>query len=243
MPLGEHLRELRKRLVLALAGIVVGAVGGWFLFDPLYAQMVAPLEGIGTLNFPTVGQGFNLRVVVALFLGVFLTSPWWIGQLWVFVAPGLTRKERLYSLSFILVGAMLFVGGGLLAWWILPRAIQILTGFTPEHAENLLVATEYFSFFMKIVLFFGVAFLLPLIMVGMNFLGVVSARTLLRGWRWAVLIAFTFTAIANPLPDAWSMIVMGTAITSLFFLAVGICFLREAILRRRSREPAVDEAP
>lgn len=241
MPLGDHLRELRKRLMLAAAGILVGAVGGWFLYPPLFASMVAPLEAIGNLNFTTVGQAFDLRIQVALFLGLFLTSPWWIGQLWLFVTPGLTRTERVYSLSFILAGAVLFVGGGALAWWILPHAVQILTSFTPEQALNLLDARTYFAFFMRVILVFGVAFLLPLAMVGLNFLGVVRARTYLGAWRWAVLLAFTFTAVANPLPDAWSMIIMGGAISLLFFLAVGVCFLhdRRADKRRAAHDAAL----
>ncbi|GAA3512219.1 twin-arginine translocase subunit TatC [Georgenia daeguensis] len=239
MPLGDHLRELRKRLMLAAAGILVGAVGGWFLYPPLFSSMVAPLEAIGNLNFTTVGQAFDLRIQVALFLGLFLTSPWWIGQLWMFVTPGLTKKERVYSLSFIGAGALLFVGGGALAWWILPHAVQILTSFTPTQALNLLDARTYFAFFMRVILVFGVAFLLPLAMVGLNFLGVVRARTYLQGWRWAVLAAFAFTAVANPLPDAWSMIIMGGAISLLFFLAVGVCFLHD---RRADKRRAAHDA-
>lgn len=239
MPLGAHLRELRKRIVLIMAGIALGTVGGWFLFDPLYDQMTVPLEGIGSITITRVGQGFNLRLMVSALLGLFLTTPWWIGQIWAFIAPGLRRKEKLYSLCFIVAGSILFVGGGTLAWWILPRAISILLGFAPEMSENLLDASYYFSFFLKITIFFGVAFLLPLFMVGLNFLGIISARAMLRGWRWAVLVSFTFTAMANPLPDAWSMIVMGSAITALFFLAIGISFVREWIIGKR--RPPEDE--
>lgn len=239
MPLGAHLRELRKRIVLILAGIALGTVGGWFLFDPLYDQMTAPLDGIGSVTITRVGQGFNLRLMVSALLGLFLTTPWWISQMWAFIAPGLRRKEKLYSLCFIFAGSVLFIGGGMLAWWILPRAIRILLGFAPEMSANLLDASYYFSFFLKITLFFGVAFLLPLFMVGLNFLGIISARAMLRGWRWAVLVSFTFTAMANPLPDAWSMIIMGSALTALFFLAIGIAFVREWIIGKKS--PSDDE--
>lgn len=239
MPLGAHLRELRKRMVLIFIGVALGTVGGWFLFDPLYDQMTAPLDDIGSITITRVGQGFNLRLMVSALLGVFLTTPWWFGQIWAFIAPGLKRKEKLYSAAFIAAGSILFVGGGMLAWWILPRAIRILLGFAPEMSENLLDASYYFSFFLKITIFFGVAFLLPLFMVGLNFLGIISASAMLRGWRWAVLVSFTFTAMANPLPDAWSMIVMGSAITALFFLAIGIAFIREWIIGKRP--PPEDE--
>ncbi|MFC7406710.1 twin-arginine translocase subunit TatC [Georgenia alba] len=233
MPLGDHLRELRKRIMLAAAGIVAAAVGGWFLYTPLVRELQAPLEDVGVLNFTTVGQAFDLRIQVALFLGLFLASPWWIGQVWMFVAPGLTRMEKVYSLAFMFAGAALFVGGGALAWWVLPHAIEMLTSLTPENAQNFLEARMYFSFYMKVTVVFGIAFLLPELMVGLNFLGVVRGRVFLKAWRWAVIAAFAFTAIANPLPDVWSMIIMGGAISALYFLAVGVCFLRDRYTDRR----------
>ena len=248
MPLGDHLRELRRRLVWAVLGILVGAVGAWFLYEPVLSAMMAPLEKISEqgqqagLNFGTVGSAFDLKMQVALFLGLFISSPWWITQLWMFITPGLTKKERLYSVSFILAGALLFVAGGALGWLVLPRAVQVLTSFTPGDALNLMDARTYLGFFMRVVITFGVAFLVPLIMVGINFLGLVSARTYLKGWRWAVLAGFVFAAFANPLPDAWSMIAMALVICSLYFLALGVCFLRDRHVARRRRAAAAAEA-
>ncbi|WP_345216369.1 twin-arginine translocase subunit TatC [Georgenia halophila] len=246
MPLGQHLRELRKRIMLAGAGIVVGAIGGWILYPLLFEQIAAPVNHVGgDLNFTTVGQAFDLQIQVALLLGVFLSCPWWIAQLWMFVTPGLTRSERLYSMAFAGAGALLFVGGGALAWWVLPHAVEMLASFTPEGGANLFTAREYFAFFTKVILFFGVAFLLPEAMVGLNFLGVVRAATFLQAWRWAVVAAFAFTAIANPLPDVWSMIIMGGSLSALFFLAVGVCFLHDRGADRRkataTAETAADE--
>jgi sec-independent protein translocase protein TatC len=247
MPLGDHLRELRRRIMWAALGILVGAVVGWLLYDPLLGAMTAPLRTItqegreAALNFGTVGLAFDLKIQVSLFLGLFLSSPWWIAQLWMFVTPGLTRMERVYSLSFILAGAILFVAGGAMAWWILPHAVDMLTSFTPSMALNLMDARTYFSFFMRVILAFGCAFLLPVLMVGLNFLGVVSGRTYLKAWRWAVLGAFVFAAFANPLPDAWSMIAMATPICALYFGAVGISFLRDRrVAKRRAADAAAD---
>ncbi|UNX53192.1 twin-arginine translocase subunit TatC [Georgenia sp. TF02-10] len=241
MPLREHLRELRRRILWAALGLLVGAVVGWVVYDPIVVAMQAPLEVIASrgrlaqLNFGTVGSAFDLKIQVALFLGVFLSSPWWIGQLWMFVVPGLTRKERLYSLSFILAGAVLFVAGGALAWWVLPHAVQMLTAFTPDLAVNLLDARTYYTFFMRVILAFGLGFLLPLVMVGLNFLGVVAGRTYLKAWRWAVIGCFVFTAVVNPLPDAWSMIAMGVPLCGMYFAAVGISLLRDRRVARRRR--------
>lgn len=249
MPLGDHLRELRRRLVWAALGIVVGAVAGWFLYDPIVAMMTAPLEEISGegaqagLNFGTIGSAFDLKMQVALFLGLFLSSPWWIGQLWMFITPGLTRKERTYSLSFVLAGAVLFLAGGTLAWFVLPRAVAVLTSFTPDSGLNLMSAREYFVFFMRVILAFGVAFLVPLLLVGLNFLGILPGRTLLKGWRWAVLIGFTFAAFANPLPDAWSMIALALPMCALYFMAVGVAFLRDrSVAKRKAAQAAADAA-
>lgn len=250
MPLGDHLRELRRRLVWAALGIVVGAVAGWLLYDPVVAMMTAPLGHIADdqdvaagLNFGTVGSAFDLKMQVSVFLGLFLSSPWWIGQLWMFITPGLTRTERVYSLSFVLAGAVLFLAGGTLAWLVLPRAVEVLTSFTPDSGLNLLSAREYFVFFMRVILAFGVAFLVPLLLVGLNFLGILPARTLLKGWRWAVLVAFVFAAFANPLPDAWSMVALALPMCALYFVAVGIGFLRDRrVARRKAAQAATDAA-
>jgi sec-independent protein translocase protein TatC len=161
----------------------------------------------------------------------------------MFVTPGLTRKERLYSLSFILSGAVLFIAGGALAWWVLPHAVEALTSFTPASALNLMDARTYFNFFMRVILVFGVAFLVPVIMVGVNFLGVVSGRTYLKAWRWAIIGAFFFAAFANPLPDAWSMIALALPICFLFFGAVGVSMLRDRrVAKRRAAAAAADAA-
>lgn len=245
MPLGEHLRELRRRLLWAALGLLVGAVVGWFLYDPVFDAMAQPLRGLeergqnAAINFGTIGSAFDMKMKISVFIGVFVSSPWWIGQIWAFLAPGLTRREKLYTLSFVGTGALLFLAGGTLAWFVLPNAVHVLTAFTPDSALNLMDARTYFSFFMRVILVFGAAFLLPLVMVGMNFLGLVTGRSLLTGWRWAVLLAFTFTAFANPLPDAWSMIAMALPICGLYFAAVGVALLHD---RRKARRLARENA-
>jgi len=238
MPLADHLRELRRRFLLAVAGVVVGAVAGWFLYPSFFAAMNAPMEAIAArgqgaaINFGTVGSAFDMRIRVSFFIGLFLSSPWWVWQLFAFVSPGLTRRERRSAVGFGLTGAVLFVAGGALGWLVLPNAVTVLTAFTPEGAVNLIDAPTYLSFFTRVMLVFGVAFLLPVVMVALNVLGLVSGRTLLNGWRWWVLTAFLFAAVANPLPDAWSMIAMALPICALFFGAIGIALWND---RRRAR--------
>lgn len=238
MPLADHLRELRRRFLLAALGIVVGAVAGWFLYPWFFAAINAPMEAIAdrgqgaAINFGTVGGAFDMRIRLSLFIGLFVSSPWWVWQLFAFVSPGLTRKERRSTVGFGMAGAVLFVAGGALGWLVLPNAVTVLTAFTPDDAVNLIDARTYLSFFTRVMLVFGVAFLVPVVMVALNSAGVVTGRSLLKGWRWLVLCAFLFAAVANPLPDAWSMIAMALPICALFFGAIGIAMWND---RRRAR--------
>ncbi|MDM8083878.1 twin-arginine translocase subunit TatC [Cellulomonas cellasea] len=234
MPLREHLRELRKRLFLAACGLVVGAVAGWLVFDPVFHALQEPLlnaaaerGATASVNFGGLATAFDMRIKISLFLGAILTSPWWLFQLWAFVTPGLTRRERGYAIGFVGAAAPLFLAGSYLAWTTMPTAVRVLTDFIPQEATNLVDAQTYLSFVMRFVLAFGVAFVLPVIMVAVNLAGLVRASTWAKGWRWAVLLAFVFAAVMTPTPDAITMVVMALPICALYFIALGICLLND----------------
>lgn len=243
MPLAQHLRELRNRLLYAFLGIAIASIAGWFLYDPLVALMVEPLEGIrergGTadLNLGTVGIAFELQMKMSLFIGMFISSPWWILQGWLFIAPALRRKEKMMALSFTGAGAIFFLMGGMLGWYILPRAVLILTGFAPDFAVNLFDARSYYRFFMQIIGAFGVSFLLPVIMVGINFIGLIRGKSFLKGWRWAVIGVALFSALVNPLPDAWSMIAIMFPMLFFYFAASGLCIWHD---KRKEKRQATE---
>lgn len=246
MPLRDHIRELRNRVMLAVAGVGLGAVAGWFWYPQVFAALQAPLAGVThdgdqliALNFGGVATPLDMQIKVALFAGVLLTSPWWIYQLWAFVTPGLTRTERRYTLGFLAAAVPLFAVGAGLAWWVLPKAVQLLVGLTPRQAVNVIDAQVYLGFVMRMVLAFGLAFLLPVVMVALNSLGLVRARTWLAGWRWAVLLVFVFAAVATPTADAISMFAIGLPMCGLYFGAVGVCALTD---RRRAAREAAREA-
>ena len=240
MPLREHLLELRRRLMLASAAILLAAVGGWFLYDPVIASLQEPLLAIEdrdlvALNFAGIATAFDMKVKVSLFLGVLLASPWWLLQLWLFVTPGLTSKERRTAVAFVAAAVPLFLAGAYLAWRVLPNAVGLLLEVTPAQGANLVDAQMYLSFVMQVILIFGVAFVLPVVMVALNLAGLVRADTWLRGWRWAVVIVFTFAAFATPTPDAITMVVLALPMCGLYFAAVGVCRLQD---RRRDRRRA-----
>ncbi len=240
MPLREHLLEIRKRLFLVSCGLVAGAILGWFLYQPLLDALQAPLEKAAAeqgkvinLNFSGMATALDMKIKVSLFLGVIVSCPWWLYQLWAFITPGLTSKERRYAMGFLGASVPLFLGGAFLAWWVLPHAVDILAGFVPEGATNLTDAQGYLSFVMRLVLAFGLAFVLPVVLVALNFAGLVRAKALFAGWRWAVLIAFVFAAVMTPTPDALTMILVALPICLLYFGAVGIAFLRDRSTDKR----------
>lgn len=234
MALREHLLELRKRLFLAACGLVAGALVGWFLYEPLLDALQAPLQQAAeeqgkviSLNFSGMASALDMKVKVSLFLGVLVSCPWWLYQLWAFITPGLTSKERHYAFGFLGASVPLFLGGALLAWWVLPHAVGILAGFVPDDATNLADAQGYLSFVMRLVLAFGLAFVMPVILVVLNFAGMMRASTMVRGWRWAVLLAFVFAAVMTPTPDALTMIFVALPICGLYFGALGISYLHD----------------
>ncbi|WP_028046362.1 twin-arginine translocase subunit TatC [Cellulomonas sp. URHE0023] len=240
MPLRAHLVELRHRLFLAVLGLLVGAVIGWFLYTPVFEALQQPVNDVAaergeliTLNFAGLATALDMQVKVAFFLGVLISSPWWIYQLWAFVTPGLTRKERGYAYAFVGAAVPLFLAGAALAWWALPNAVRLLIDFTPQGATNITDAQTYLSFVMRLVLAFGLAFLLPVLMVALNFAGLVSAGAWRRGWRWAILVAFVFAAVMTPTPDAITMIMVALPICGLYFVALGVCALHDRRVNKR----------
>ncbi|AEI12262.1 MULTISPECIES: twin-arginine translocase subunit TatC [Cellulomonas] len=240
MPLRAHLLELRKRLFLAAVGLVLGAVLGWFLYEPVFELLQQPLLDVAedraaviSLNFAGVATSFDVKIKVSLFLGVFVSSPWWLYQLWAFVTPGLTRKERRYAVGFLATAVPLFAAGAALAFWALPNAVRLLTEFIPEGATGIIDAQTYLSFVMRLLLAFGLAFLLPVLMVALNFAGIGRADTWRRGWRWAVVVAFTFSAVMTPTPDALTMIIVALPICGLYFVALGVCTLHDRRVDKR----------
>ncbi|MDO4887714.1 MAG: twin-arginine translocase subunit TatC [Actinomycetaceae bacterium] len=231
MPIPDHLRELRARFLLAAAGVGLGAIGGWFVCDPVLDFIQAPLARVADartqINFQTIGAALDLRITLCLWIGFIVTCPWWIYQIWAFISPGLRRREKAYALSFGLAGIALFAAGAGTGVWLAPRAVDILQSFVPDGAASLLHADAYIQFYMRLVVAFGLSFLLPEVLVALNFLRLLSSRAMLRGWRWATVIAFGFAAVANPLPSPWPMVVQGLVLVALYLAAVAISWVNE----------------
>lgn len=240
MPLREHLTELRNRLFLSLAGIVVGAVIGWFLFSPAFEALQRPLldvaerqDALVSVNFSGLATALDMRFKVSFFLGLILSSPWWLYQLWAYIAPGLTGKEKRYTVGFVAAAVPLFLGGIGAGWLIFPHAVEILTEFRPDGTQQLLDAEMYLTFAMRLLVAFGLAFVFPVVMVALTWVGIVPWGAWLKAWRWAVLLIFVFAAVMTPTPDAVTMIAMAIPMCGLYFGAIGIGALRA---KRRVKE-------
>lgn len=247
MSIGDHLRELRDRLIVCAIAIVIGAVIGWVVYKPVYNLLTLPITAANanganlSVNFGTILSSFDLRMRMSIWTGVLLTSPVWIFEFFAYVGPGMTRREKGYTAVFGIVGMILFLSGCALGMWIMPHAVQILTGFIPNwgSSSGVIDSSVYLSFYLRLVLVFGVAFLLPEVLVALNRLGLMKGTTMLKGWRWAVVGIFAFMAFANPLPDPWSMILMALPITGLYFLACGLSIHHDkAVAKRRAKEDA-----
>lgn len=233
MPLREHLAELRNRILLSALGVAVGAVGGWFLFTPTFEKLQQPLLDVAAkdnalvaVNFSGIASALDLRLKVALFLGMIISSPWWLYQLWAYIAPGLTGKEKRYTVGFVASAVPLFLAGIAVAWAMFPRAVTLLVAFRPNGSEQLLDAEMYLTFAMRLLVAFGLAFVFPVVMVALTWVGIVPWRVWLKGWRWAVLLIFVFAAAMTPTPDAITMTVMAIPMCAMYFGAIGIGALR-----------------
>lgn len=240
MTLGGHLREARRRLALAALAIVVGLVVGLVCYEPVFQFLQQPMlqilddsDRLVAVNFAGLGSAFTVQLKVALFVGLVASAPFWLYQLWAFVRPGLLPRERGGALIFFAAAVPLFLLGVLCAWFALPPAVEVLTGFAPDFTATIVNAEVYFDFVLRMVTAFGLAFLLPIVMIGLSIMGVVASATWLRGWRWAVLLSFLFAALASPSGDVLTMTALAAPICLLYFSAVLVCRLWEWHLVRR----------
>jgi len=204
MSLAAHLLELRNRLFISAAAIVVGMVVGWILTDLFVweaiqepVQRVAEARGDDVetaIVFPTIASAFDLRLQIAFTLGIVISAPVWLYQIFAFLVPGLNQRERKFTLGFFLSAIPLFFAGCAAGWFVLPNIVKLLTSFVPEGAMSLLTAREYIDFVLKLVLAIGIAFVVPVFIVLLNFAGVLSAASIIKSWRVAILVIVLFTA-------------------------------------------------
>jgi sec-independent protein translocase protein TatC len=200
--------------------------------------------GAGTNTIATingVGGPLLLQLKLSGLAAVVATSPYWLYQIWAFIVPGLHPNEKKWSLLFALIAGPLFVAGVTVGYYVLPKGLQVLIGFTPADLTNLVEFGEYFSFMTRMLLVFGVAFEIPLFVVLLNLAGVVSGKTLGTYRPWIVVGTFIFAAVATPSTDPFSMLMLAIPMTLLFALSEVIARLVDRRRGRVSYDAFVDD--
>jgi sec-independent protein translocase protein TatC len=243
MSLIEHLRELRSRLFKASVAIVIGTVAAWGFYPQIFDLLSQPVNVIVEqaqsngrdvrLVLGGVADAFVLQIKVSVVTSMLVTSPIWIYQLWRFITPGLYRKEKLRAYLFASVATPLFVSGAVLAYIFLPIGLQLLFGFTPLGVGNYVPVDRYLSFFLRMVLVFGISFLTPLFIVMLNIFDMLEAKAITSRWRLVVLITFAFSAIATPTGDPVNMTLLAAPVLLLISVATFIAWLND---KRRARK-------
>lgn len=240
MPLRTHVRELRQRATRATAAVVIGVIAGFALSGNILDIVRVPIEQIAatrdaSLNYTSITGAFDLRLRVALIAGLALSSPVWIAEIFGFVAPGLTRREKRYMFGFFAAALPLFLVGGAFGLALFPHMVELLSSFAAAEDSTVLDASMYVDFVLKIVVICGIAFVAPALLVLLNTLGILPARAIARSWRWVIVAIVLFSAIATPAADILSMFVVAVPLVALFAAAWAVAALHDRLGARRSR--------
>ena len=250
MPLMDHIRELRNRVVKMALALIAGMIVGFIFFEPVWRVIERPLcsteirghSGCDTLGVNMLAldgplDPFSLRVKVAFIVAVILSSPVWLYQIWAFIAPGLYAREKRWGYIFIGVAIPLFAAGVTLAYFSLGRSMHYLLGLTPGGVANIIQVDQYMSFVMTMMLAFGIAFEVPLLIVMLNMAGILTHERF-RKWRRVLIFAvFLVAGIANPSPDPMTMLILGGICAAMVEAAEFVVWSNDRRRARRHPDP------
>ncbi len=245
MPLIDHIRELRNRIVKMALGLGAGMIVGFIFFNPVWRLIERPLcsasirgytgckqLGVNELALDGPIDPFYLRVKVAVIVGVIVSSPVWLYQIWAFIAPGLYAREKRWSYIFLGTAVPLFLAGNLLAYWSLGRSMHYLLGLAPAGVANIVEVDQYMSFVMTMLVAFGIAFEVPLLIVMLNLAGILTHQRFRKWRRVMIFCVFLIAGIANPSPDPTTMLILGGCCVAMVEVAEFIVWSND---RRRAR--------
>ena len=238
MSLGQHLVELRRRLMFAGLAILGGGVAGWFLSDVVWDRLRAPILDIAAdhdavINYDSITGAFGVQMQVALVLGLVISSPVWLYQVFAFITPAMKKREKRYVFGFFFTAVPMFLIGCFTGWLIFPRIVEFMAQFVPPEDASFYNAGYYLDFVLKLVLATGIAFVSPVFLTLLNFAGVLRGMTILRGWRWGILASIVFAALATPAADVIAMGLIAVPLVVLYFATAGIAIWRDRIADRR----------
>jgi len=242
MPLMDHIRELRNRVVKIALALVAGMVLGYVFFDPIWNFITRPYcRAVGGCHTGSLGHtlavsspldGFYLHIKVAFVVGVILTSPVWLYQIWAFVAPGLYAREKRWTYIFLGTAVPLFLLGCYFALLVMGRGLHFLIGMVPQNTVAIFTADTYIGYFIAMILGFGLCFELPLFLVMLNLVGLLPHARFKKWRRVMIFCVFVFAGIASPSPDPITMLMLGGVCLALVEGAEVIVWLND---KRRAR--------
>jgi sec-independent protein translocase protein TatC len=235
MPLVEHIRELRNRVLKALAFATAGAVAGWFIEEPAFKFITGPYcklparvrdgfqPGLPGGHQPQdchlivtgLFDYFFLHLKLAIVIGIVISAPFWMYQLWAFIAPGLHARERRWTYLFVGTVFPLFAIGGSFAYFAMTRGLHFLLGMLPQTVVPFISVTSYIGYAIAMLLIFGLAFELPMVMVLLNLAGVLTHKRFAKWRRMIIFLVFAFAAVATPSPDPFSMLLLAVPCVAL----------------------------
>jgi sec-independent protein translocase protein TatC len=239
----DHLEELRKRIVYSIIAVGVGAGLCWGYRERIYGVMQKPImdalrnhglaEKLVYLN-PT--DPFNLYLKIAMLAGLFLTSPFVLYQVWMFISPGLYRNEKRYVMPFMVSTITLFTLGGYFGYRIAyPRALDFFIGFSGQF-QPMITVGEYTQLFLSIVLGMGLIFEMPILVFFLAFMGIMTPSFMIKNFRYAILVIFVLAAIVTPTPDIVNMCVFAAPMLALYALSIGVAWMVHPEQRRARKE-------
>lgn len=247
MPLMDHLRELRNRLAKVMIILGLGAVVGFVFYDQVWDFLTEPYCSLpasqvvdgGGCSLIVTGpfDAFFVAFKVWLLVGALVTGPLWLYQLWAFVAPALHGREKKYAYIFAPLAGILFVVGAGLAYTITALALQMLFGFLPDEADPFLTIGEYLNYMLIMMVMFGLGFVLPLLVVLLNIVGVLSHAAIAKWRRVIIFLAFLIAAIVTP-AEPISMLALAIPLVVLFEVAELFCFFNDR--RKKRKDPTSD---
>ncbi len=239
----EHLEELRKRIVYSIIAIAVGFFACWGYADRIVGWMQQPImdalkhNGMPqTLVYLNPTDPFNLYLKIGAMAGVFVTCPFVLYQVWMFISPGLYRNEKRYVLPFMVSTIGLFLSGGYFGYKLVyPAALEFLIGYGKQF-QPMITIHEYTDLFLTVILGLGLVFELPILVFFLALMGVVSAGWMWRNVRYSILVIFIIAAIITPTTDILNMCIFAAPMVVLYLLSIGIAWLVHPKQRKARRE-------
>jgi sec-independent protein translocase protein TatC len=252
MPFLSHLRELRDRVRNAAITFMLAFVVCWYFASPIFEWLRAPMFNswdIHKLGKPEVvytklTEPFWVDMSIGMWAGIFLSSPFIFYQLWRFIAPGLYKRERRYTVAFAIFSALFFCAGALFCYYfVLDNLYSFLLGYGSSELKPMIAQSDYLDLTRDMMLAFGAVFELPLLIYFLALVGLVTHRGLWKFNRWFIVLAFIIGAILTPSPDVVSQIMMATPMVVLYNLSIILAWrvtkkreLKDAELRAKERE-------